>query len=237
LNTISAILGLSFLCIAHIFAQHLKLDGLPRNKVLSFAGGISVAYIIIQLLPELAYGQKIVFKDISTNNILYMCALSGLVIFYGVERYAKTSKKSERSSESESEHKSGLFWIHIGLFSFYNLIVGYLLQHEERNIKEFVLYIVAIALHLVVNDYGLADHYPKLYRRTGRWALTGSIIVGFGLSIFLDVHETAIFLSFAFIAGATILNVMKEELPEERDSNFPAFLVGSSLYLLLTLFF
>ena len=34
----------------------------------------------------------------------------------------------------------------------------------------------------------------------------------------------------AFLSGAVILNVMKEELPEERESRFSAFLAGAAGY-------
>ena len=42
---------------------------------------------------------------------------------------------------------------------------------------------------------------------------------------------------FAFLAGGVILNVIKEELPEEQESLFWAFALGAALYtvLLLTL--
>ncbi len=35
---------------------------------------------------------------------------------------------------------------------------------------------------------------------------------------------------FAVLAGAIILNVMKEELPEERESRFGAFAAGAAAY-------
>ena len=35
---------------------------------------------------------------------------------------------------------------------------------------------------------------------------------------------------FAFLAGGIILNVLKEELPEERQSYFLPFLLGVILY-------
>jgi hypothetical protein len=34
----------------------------------------------------------------------------------------------------------------------------------------------------------------------------------------------------AFLGGGVILNVMKEELPEERDSRFWAFAAGAAVY-------
>jgi hypothetical protein len=37
-------------------------------------------------------------------------------------------------------------------------------------------------------------------------------------------------LLFSFLAGGVVLNVLKEELPEERKSNFWAFLFGVVFY-------
>ena len=40
---------------------------------------------------------------------------------------------------------------------------------------------------------------------------------------------------FAFLAGGVILNVIKEELPEEQESLFWAFALGAALYTVLLL--
>jgi hypothetical protein len=40
---------------------------------------------------------------------------------------------------------------------------------------------------------------------------------------------------FAFLAGGIILNVLKEELPEERESRFSAFTAGTAAYAALLL--
>jgi hypothetical protein len=39
----------------------------------------------------------------------------------------------------------------------------------------------------------------------------------------------------AFVGGSVILNVLKEELPEDRQSRFGAFLVGAAAYSALLL--
>lgn len=54
------------------------------------------------------------------------------------------------------------------------------------------------------------------------FAVVGGWIVG----KLVNVDSTVVAYLFAFLAGGVILNVMKEELPEERESNFWAFLVG-----------
>ncbi len=42
---------------------------------------------------------------------------------------------------------------------------------------------------------------------------------------------------FAYLAGGVIMNVLKEELPQERKSRFWAFAIGAGAYsvILLTL--
>lgn len=49
------------------------------------------------------------------------------------------------------------------------------------------------------------------------------------------IHELLVAAIFAFIAGGVILNVLKEELPEERDSRFSAFAAGTFGYAVLLL--
>jgi hypothetical protein len=44
------------------------------------------------------------------------------------------------------------------------------------------------------------------------------------------VHETVIAILFALLSGGVILNVLKEELPEERESRFWAFALGAAVY-------
>ena len=51
----------------------------------------------------------------------------------------------------------------------------------------------------------------------------------------IDVPPLAVAALFAFLAGGIVLNVLKEELPEERESHFSAFALGTGLYAALLL--
>ncbi len=51
----------------------------------------------------------------------------------------------------------------------------------------------------------------------------------------MEVHQGAIAILFAFSAGRAMLNVLKEELPEERKSRFWAFALGILGYTILLL--
>ena len=56
------IIGLSLaimLALVHIFASRTEwLSQWPRRWWISFAGGISIAYIFLDILPELDHAQK-----------------------------------------------------------------------------------------------------------------------------------------------------------------------------------
>ena len=93
-----------------------------------------------------------------------------------------------------------------------------------------------MALHFLANDYGLREHHNKIYDHIGRWILAGAVLVGWGIGRVTEIDDAALAVIFAFLGGGIILNVLKEELPDERQSNFGAFAVGVAIYTLLLLF-
>ena len=240
---LTAALALS-LALVHVFAGHLRfLHGIPRSRWLSGAGGVSVAYVFVHILPELQERQNVFEEAEGLGGFLeyhvYLIALLGLLVFYGLERAAKTSQeemKGETAKESEAAAPPAVFWIHVASFAAYNFLIGYLLVHrEEVDLRGLLIYFVAMTLHFIVNDYGLRDDYKKRYDRIGRWLLAGATVAGWGLGVSMEVGEAAVAVLFAFLAGGIVLNVLKEELPEERKSRFWAFALGVGAYTLLLL--
>lgn len=239
LVSLLAVVGLA---IVHLFSNRLRfLDVTPRSIWLSISGGISVAYVFVHLLPELAEGQEEIAKAIGEGitfleRHVYLLALLGLVSFYGLEQAAQSSRWRKRREGKQDATSGGVFWLHIFSFALYNVIIGYLLLHPiDRGLEALLLFFVAMALHFVVNDHGLREHHKEAYVRVGRWVLTLAILVGCLLGLLVEIPEPTIAVLIAFLAGGVILNVLKEELPEERRSNFWAFALGASAYTVLLL--
>ena len=86
-----------------------------------------------------------------------------------------------------------------------------------------------------VNDYGLRADFAERYERHGRWVFVAALFGGFALGATTDVSERTLALLLAFLAGGVVLNVLKEELPEERESRFSAFVLGAAGYAALLL--
>lgn len=238
---------LTFICaillaLVHFFAGKLRfLEGIPRSRWLSFAGGVSVTYVFLHILPELSAGQEAFSEErgkviAMLAHHAYLIALAGLVAFYGLERMAVSNRKREGGREEKTNMQT--FWIHVASYAMYNAVIGYLLLHrDEQGGMALLWFVVAIGLHFVVNDFGLWEHHKQRYRTRGRWMLAGAVLVGWLVGMLTEVHETVVVALFAFIAGGIVLNVLKEELPEERQSRFPPFVLGAALYAALLVAF
>jgi len=220
------------LALVHLLAGRLRFGPEPRSLALSAAGGVSVSYVFVHVLPEL--GDRTGHLAGLTGRLdhhVYLVTLVGFASFYGLELLA------QRSEEAETDGSSVGFWLHVGGFVPYYALVGYLLAAGEREgALDLGVFAVAMALHFAVVDHGLREHHRDRYDRLGRWLLAGSVLAGTAVGLAVRIEEAAVTLVFAFLAGGIILNAIKEELPADRRSRFPAFAAGAAGYAALLLF-
>uniref|UniRef100_B8HJU5 Zinc/iron permease n=1 Tax=Cyanothece sp. (strain PCC 7425 / ATCC 29141) TaxID=395961 RepID=B8HJU5_CYAP4 len=230
------------LAVLHLLSGQLQfLNTIPRCRWLSFGSGVSVAYIFVHILPELSRAQADLQKSINPDlafieHHVYLVALLGLAVFYGLERLAKVSRQRNQKAGRGDTTEPGVFWLHMASFAVYNALIGYLLVYREQpGLLSLSLFAIAMGLHFVVNDYGLQQNHKCSYHRIGRWLLAAAIIAGWALGSGTQIHPAVISVLFAFLAGGVVLNVLKEELPEERESCFWAFATGAIAYTVLLL--
>jgi hypothetical protein len=243
--TIFPLLAAAVMTAVHLTSGRLRfLDVIPRSRWLSMAGGVSVSYVFVHLLPELTAGQEVVRRAISSEalagieNHIYIVALIGLVAFYSLERVVRISQ-GRRPSAGSAEGTTtgpGVFALHIASFAVYNILIGYLLLHRIRpGLVSLAFYTVAMALHFLVTDYGLRKDHRRDYDRIGRWALSAALIGGLAAGYLTNLPELWIAILTALLAGGVIPNVLKEELPEERQSRIAPFFLGAFGYAAILL--
>lgn len=228
--------------LVHIFASKTHwLTRIPPQRWMSIAGGVSIAYIFLDIFPELERAQAEVehidgFVIDYLEHHVYLLALVGLAIFYGLEKLALRSRTHHHQTEGKDHTQSTVFWLHIGSFALYNAILGYLLRESETyGLLACFLLFVTLALHFLVNDVGLREHHKHLYDHRGRWVLSAAVVLGWVLGQAIIIDAAAIAAIWALVAGGIILNVLKEELPAERESNFSMFIVGAAVYSVVLL--
>lgn len=223
------------LAAVHLFAVRVTfVDGIPRRGVLSLSAGASVSYVFVHLLPEIGHAARTLDEAetpmATVETHAYLVTLLGFVTYYGLERFVRCS----RDRPADGEPLPGVFWLHLGSFAVYNGLIGYLLVHRDApGVEGLALFALAMGLHFLVNDYGLRDHYPKRYHDSGRWVLAAAVLLGTAVGVATAVHPAVTGVLFAFLAGGIVLNVIKEELPEERESHFWAFAAGAGAYAVL----
>ena len=248
-----SLLALALLVAVHLATPSLRfLEGTPRSIWLSLAGGVSVAYVFVHFMPELAASQDKVAQAAGSaagglaGRHVFLIALAGLLVFYGLDRLAKLSRsrrdgapvRGGRGAEGAAGAATSprVFWVHMASFGIYNLIVGYLLLHRAAmTTRALVFFAAAMALHFLVTDYGLNEDHKVLYRRTGRWLLAAAVAAGWALGYATAVPDWAVAALTAFLGGGVVLNVLKEEVPSERQSRFWAFAAGATGYAALLL--
>ncbi|MCF8530866.1 MAG: hypothetical protein K9G12_07205 [Candidatus Nanopelagicales bacterium] len=230
-----------FLALTHVFAPSI-LDSQLLNKtpsrqdaVASFSGGVAVAYVFVHMLPELADGELAfsgidipdAIPDLFVQSALFLVALLGLVVFYAFDAKATESKEG-----SVTLYRTNL--IMVGVLS---LIFSYTNPDRIELGADFaILFAIVMSLHFILSDRGLARAHPNHFRREDRWVLSAFLFGGLALSyIAPPPNELFVAIPTAFLGGAVLMTVFREELPNVSVARLGWFTSGVALFSALLL--
>lgn len=206
-----------------------------RRMLVSIGGGVSVAYVFGHALPAFEHVERVVtesgvvFHPVTAE--VYLIVLFGFTTYYGLEHLVRESV----AEDGDGEASVGVFWVHIAAFAAYNGLIGYLLFHPEApGVGHVWVFGLAMAWHFVVTDEGMYERHREVYCGAGRWVLASAVVVGALLGAATEIDAAILGLLFAFLSGAIVFNVVKEELPAERSRFWP-FALGVGGYALLLL--
>lgn len=224
----------------HVLGRGLRfLDRVPRSRLLSVAGGVSVAYVFVHLLPELSAAQATLAGGATgplarLDDHVYLVALVGLVVFYALERQATRSRSRQQRRHGVDETDIRVAAASFGSYAVYNVLIGYSLT-ERGGLMSLAMFAAALGIHFLVVDHGLRDHHGHSYHRWGRWLVGAATVVGWSLGVAVDVPEPVVATVLGFLAGGVVMNAIKEELPEDRQSRLTPFVAGAAGYAVLLL--
>jgi hypothetical protein len=203
-----------------------------RRQVISFAAGMTAAYVFVHLLPELhearqSYAESAPLPLPFEGRSIYLVALVGFLVSYGMDYVG-----GKRGELAEARHEHLIGRVHIGSFAVYVALMSYLLVHglEDGTTQQLVLYATAVAVHFLTIDHALREEYAEDYGRAGRLLLAAACLVGWGAGIAFALPHYVLALLVAFIAGSVIMNSLITELPEKKDGRFLPFVIGGLLY-------
>lgn len=224
----------------------------------SIAGGISVSYVFIQLIPELVNNTREVEKEaneqVIVTRLVFLCAFIGFFTFYVVEsiimsfRVKDTVDFEDNENEYETmsqkiilprSKKTYLYVVHLVTFSTSNVVVGSLLLSRLRIFGMFSLWLYWIAFETlyIVIDFSSKNHFPRRYNSYGRWILFPFTLVGWFIGFFIRLPRVVQPLVSSTLAGITIMTVIKEQLPSPKGNpNIIMFVISSLIFGIILLF-
>lgn len=221
------------LATVYIFGHRLRVTAHHRRWV-SIAAGVSVSTVFIDLLPEISERQASFANGhhrgeaVFPEQAIYLAAMFGFVLFYGLE-YMVTASGSE-----ESQSNRAFSTVRIASFAGYSSLIAYLLVRGEwSSVWSLLLYSLAMAFHLLLVDHSLAREQAELYKNRGRWVLALAVMIGWLAGIVASIPEQWLARIAGFVCGGVIMNTLVVELPEGRGGRFLPFVIAAAAYSLV----
>ncbi|MGI2329165.1 hypothetical protein [Planococcus sp. YIM B11945] len=227
--------------LVHIFSDAIRLlHERMTNRLMSVVSGGSIAYVFLHLVPELTHYQEVAEKAHlgswleNVDYITYISALLGIAVFYGINHLSVKSEQKNRQQENLTRPAKPVFAIEITAFALYNMLIGYLLPElSGDNIGAYAAYFVVFSFHFIANNRILHLTHEDLYTRAGKWILAISVLIGWVLSETTHASDLTLAFLSSFLIGGVVLNILNDELPEEKKSSFPSFLLGMLFIIIL----
>lgn len=230
---VSFLIILGFMAV-HILTNYIKfLDEKPKNALMSLVSGGSIAYVFLHLVPELTHYQEVA-EEASLPQwmeglefVTYLATLAGIAFFYFISQLDAKSQEKNEERKNITRPSIPVFALEITGFALYNMLIGYLLVNlSGEKLAEYIIYFIVFSFHFIANNRLLQLTHEDLYTKAGRWILAFSVFLGWLLYETMPTSELNIAFFSAFLTGGVVLNIMNDELPEEKQSSFPSFLAG-----------
>lgn len=220
--------------LVHLFTHYVKfLNNPQKNVLMSLVSGGSIAYVFLHLVPELAHYEEVVEKAHlpylfeHLTYFAYLLSLFGIALFYGIDKLNDQSQTKNEDEKNLTRPQKRIFFLHIAAFALYNGLIGYLLSYlSGDNLAAYAIYFIVFSFHFITNNRILHLTHEDLYTTIGRWVLAIAVFSGWLINELTNASELTIALLSSFLTGGIILNIMNDELPEQKKSSFIAFAAG-----------
>lgn len=242
-HALVSLVAVVVLIAVHLSAGYLgRWQGLSRQMFLSGAAGVTVAYVVMQLLPALSRSDEII-RPVAQQFLPwferhgYFLAVIGIIVFYANANQIARSRARQRSTGRQDSADRRAFITSMILMSIFNFTVAYsLADPNDAEVRPIVLFVFALALFYFVADESLHSNYQADYRLAGRWILSGALTIGWVVGTFFHLSATTLALLVAFFAGGILVTVLGRELQPGSGRKVWAFAVGAVTFSVLLMF-
>ena len=239
-HAVVSLVSVLVLVAVHLGAGLLdRIQGYPRRLVLSTAGGVTVSYVVMQLLPALSRSDDVI-RPIADRYLPlfgkhgYFLAVLGMIVFYANANQIALSRQRRLASAGPDSADTRSFLTSMAVMLVFNVTVAYsLADPSDTQVQPIVLFVIAMGLYYLVADESLHANYRQAYQQYGRWVLSAALLAGWALGTWVRIPQVALALIVAFFAGGALVTVLARVLQPGPRRQVGAFALGAVVYALL----
>jgi hypothetical protein len=212
-----------------------------RRRWISAAAGVSVAYVFVDVLPELGELGATLHEHgggigaLFGEQRIYVLTLLSFLLMYGLQHIVLEAREVRAGGGGHGE-RDAIYWLHLIGYAAYSALIGYLLpERAEQGAKVLAFYTAAMAIHFVIVNHSLAESHEDVYRHHGRWWLAASVLAGVAIGLTVPISETWFARLFAILAGGVVITSLRAELPDHDRGRFWPFCLAALGYAVLLL--
>jgi hypothetical protein len=205
--------------IAEYFSKSLNLDekGYHR-RIISFTAGVSITYILLELIPIFAEGALALQKP------LFLALLLGFISHHIIEKEIYKHNRSHELIKKLSSAENIFYFI-------YHIVLGIVLVTLiNQDFAEGIFFFVSIFAYTLASNLAADPHIStKRMIALSSSTLIGAILGTFIWKIIAGTIEIAL---IGFVAGVLLFTVTRHHIPYGRKGQLVYFVLGFGIYTL-----
>ncbi len=207
----------------HFVGEGLKIpEGSRHYQIISFASGISIGYLFLDLLPHTYDAAE------HLKGGVFFFLLMGFALVHLVEKYFY---QHAEASKLRKEFKS----VHSVTFFIYYFLAGFVVvELVQKSVLEGILFVFPVTLHAGLSSASLSEIHgrfkPTLWERVLlSLATPAGVLLAFTFPLPIVLQNITI----SGIAGVLLYVFVKEFLPEKEKGQPMFFILGLIMFFVL----
>ena len=202
----------------HFFSDKLREIYIKHKKgLVSFSGGILVAYIVLYILPAIYQVQG------RLSKVAFASVLVGMGVFFAIDRYISKHKLIYKvKAEIREEHAVALF--------IYHILIGIAFINFSTSLLDLFIFFVPLVLFTVFSSVSMIEVYDIEKENTAiKAVLSTSTLIGMVLASIIPISRLLYFPLLGLIGGSLLYLVMADAFKDNEKKSF-WFLWGIIVY-------
>lgn len=186
-----------------------------KEKFISFAAGVSITYLLLELLPT------IYRKAFELNYYIIIAVLIGFISHHLVEKYIyQHVPRRKLAKDLKIEHL-------IFLYAYHFIAGMVIVTLANRGILLSILFFIPILLHIII------DTLPQdilIKRKLAKIFFSSSTFTGGIIAFYFNPQEIFEYVLLGVISGILLYFVVRESIPTDRKGSPFYFVLGVISY-------